>query len=189
MSEQIYEYMRENTDFELPTNIVAEQANSMLQRQYAQLIQQGLGKEQLQEKLEDLKASSEDQAAQQLKTFFIMDKVADQLGIEVTDEEINGQIARLAMQQGQRPEQMRDQMEQNGTISQFKLRVREEKCISKLLENADINEKEPEDKDESEDDSDKGKGKKKAKKKKSKKKTKKSKKKKKKKKSKKKSSE
>lgn len=197
MSEQIYEYMRENTDFELPTDIVAEQANSMLQRQYAQLIQQGLSKEELQEKLEDLKASSEEQAAQQLKTFFIMDKVADQFNIEVTDEEVNGQIARLAMQQGQRPEQMRDQMEQNGTLSQFKLRIREEKCISKLLENADITEKAPDDedeKDESEDDSGKGKGKKKKKKtgkkkKKKQKKTKKSTKKKKKKKSKKKSSE
>jgi FKBP-type peptidyl-prolyl cis-trans isomerase (trigger factor) len=70
-----------------------------------------------------------------------MDKVADEFKIEVGDEEINGHIARLAMQRGQRPEKMREQMERDGSLAQFSLEVRQDKCIAKLLETAKITEK------------------------------------------------
>jgi len=90
-----------------------------------------------------LRAGSEQQAKEQLKAFFIMDKIAEKLEIEVTDEEINGHIARLAIQRGQRPERMREEMLRDGSLGQFRLQVREEKCIAKLLESAKITEVKP----------------------------------------------
>lgn len=144
MSEQIYKYMLDNTDFDLPTDIVADQANTLLQRQYANLIRQGLPEEYLKEQMEQLRAASEQQAGQQLKTFFIMDKVAEKLNIEVTEEELNGHIAQLAIQRGQRPERLREDMMRDGSLSQFRLQVREDKCVAKLLESAKITEVKPE---------------------------------------------
>jgi len=141
MTEQIYEYLLDNTDFELPLDIVGEQANMVLQRQYTNLIMRGLSREQVDEQLEQLQAGSEQQAEKQLKTFFIMDKVADELDVSVTEEEINGQIAQLAMQRGQRPEKMREQMERDGSLAQFSLQVRQNKCIAKMLETANVTEK------------------------------------------------
>ena len=38
---------------------------------------------------------------------------------------------------------MREQMERDGSLSQFKLEIRQNKCISKLLESANIIEQEP----------------------------------------------
>jgi trigger factor len=143
MTEQIYEHLLDNADFELPLDIVGEQANMVLQRQYTNLIMRGLSREQVEEQLEQLQAGSEQQAEKQLKTFFIMDKVADELGVSVTDEEINGQIAQLAIQRGQRPEKMREQMERDGSLAQFSLQVRQNKCIAKLLETANVTEKKP----------------------------------------------
>jgi len=140
MTNQIYKYMLDYTDFELPTDIVADQANTLLQRQYISLIRQGLRREQLDEQLEQLKAGSEKQAQEQLKTFFIMEKVAEKLEIDVTEEEVNGHIAQLAIQRGQRPEKMREQMLRDGSLAQFRLQVREDKCIAKLLESAKITE-------------------------------------------------
>ena len=144
MTEQIYEYLLDKTDFDLPMNVVAEQANSVLQRQYTNLLMRGLSREQIGEQIEQLQAGSEQQAQKQLKTFFIMDKVADKIGIDVTEEEINGHIAQLAMQRGHRPERMREDMERNGSLAQFSLEVRQDKCIAKLLETAVITEKKPE---------------------------------------------
>ncbi len=144
MTEQIYEYLLDKTDFDLPMNVVAEQAHSVLQRQYTNLLMRGLSREQISEQMEQLQAGSEQQAQQQLKTFFIMDKVADKLEINVTEEEINGHIAQLAMQRGQRPERMREEMERNGSLAQFSLEVRQDKCIAKLLETALITERKPE---------------------------------------------
>ncbi|MCX5635313.1 MAG: trigger factor [Planctomycetota bacterium] len=144
MSGQIYKYMLDNTKFDLPLSVVADQAMTLLQRQYTNLLRQGLGKEQLDEHMEQMRAGSEEQAKEQLKTFFIMDKVAEKLGIEVTDEEVNGHVAQMAVQRGQRPERLREDMLRDGTLAQFKLEVREEKCIAKLLETAKITEIEPE---------------------------------------------
>ena len=143
MAEQIYQYLHDNTDFDLPLNVVAEQANTVLQRQYTNLIMRGLSREQISEHMEQLQAGSEEQAKKQLKSFFIMDKIADKFEIEVSDEEINGHIAQLAIQRGQRPERMREDMERDGSLAQFKLEIRQKKCIDKLLETAKITEKSP----------------------------------------------
>ncbi len=143
MTEQIYKYLLENTEFELPMDVVAEQSATLLQRQYTNLMSLGLRREQLEEQMEQLRASSDQQAQKQLKTFFIMDKVAEQFEIEVSEEEINGHIAQLAIRQGQRPERMREEMVRNGLLTQFRLQVREDKCIAKLLESAKITETKP----------------------------------------------
>jgi trigger factor len=146
MSEQIYEYLLDNTNFDLPMDIVARQAGTILQRQYINLLSRGLSREQVDEQMEQLRAGSEEQAKHQLKTFFIIDKVAEKLEIDVTEEEINGHIAQVAIQRGQRPEKLKEQMERDGSLAQFRLDVRQSKCISKLLESANITEQQAEEK-------------------------------------------
>jgi trigger factor len=143
MVEQVYKYMLENTNFELPANVAAGYSMTLLRRQYANLINQGLPREQIEEHMEQLRAGSEQKANEQLKTFFIMDKVAEKLEIEVNDEELNGQIAQMAIQQGQRPEKLRQEMEKNGSLEQFRQQIRDEKCVEKLLESAKVKEVEP----------------------------------------------
>jgi trigger factor len=144
MSDQVYQHLLDNTTFELPMDIVARQAGSLLQRQYINLLSRGLQREQIDEQMEQLRAGSEEQAKQQLKTFFIMDRVAEKLGIAVTEEEINGHIAQVAIQRGQRPERLKEQMERDGSLAQFRLEVRQSKCVDKLLESAAITEQAPE---------------------------------------------
>ena len=142
-AEQIYQYLHDKTDFDLPLDVVAQQADTVLRRQYVNLLMKGVPREQVAEHMEQLQAGSEEQAKRQLKTFFIMDKVADKFGIEVSDEEINGHIAQLASQRNQRPERMKEQMEQDGSLAQFRLEVRQNKCVDKMLETAKITEKKP----------------------------------------------
>jgi trigger factor len=146
MNEQVYQYLLDHAKFDLPLDIVARQAGNVLQRQSMNLLSRGLSRQQIEEQMEQLRAGSEEQAKQQLKTFFIMDKVAEKLDVEVGEEEINGHIARVAIQRGQRPEKLKEQMERDGSLSQFRLDVRQSKCISKLLESASITEQPPEEK-------------------------------------------
>jgi trigger factor len=143
MTEQIYKYMLDNTNFDLPMDVVAEYSTTLLQRQYSNLLMQGLSREQIEEQMEQLQAGSEQRAKEQLKIFFIMDKIAEKLDIDVSEEEINGHIAQLAIQQGQRPERMREEMVRDGSMEQFRLQVRENKCVAKLLESAKITEIKP----------------------------------------------
>jgi trigger factor len=140
MAEQIYKYLLESTSFDLPLDVVAQQASTVLQRQHVRMMQQGLSREKMDEEMANLRASSEDQAKDQLKTFFVVDKVCDKLDIQVSDEEVNGQVAQLATQRGQRPERMKEQMARDGSLGQFRLEIRQNKCIEKLLESATITE-------------------------------------------------
>ncbi len=143
MADQIYKYLLDKTTFDLPVEVAADQAVALLRRQYMNLMMQGFAREQIDQHIEQLKAGSEQQAQQQLKIYFIMDKIAGKLGIQTTEEEINGRIAQLAVQRKIRPERLREEMQRDGSLEQFKLQVREQKCVAKLLESAKITEVEP----------------------------------------------
>ena len=140
MGDQVYKYLLEKISFELPESIVADQSMRILQRQYSSMLMQGLPKEQVEERMKTLQGSSEGQAQEQLKLFFIMDKIAETLDIKVTEEEINGQIAQAAVSRGRRPEKMREEMLKDGSLAQFSMQVREQKCIEHILEKARIKE-------------------------------------------------
>jgi len=143
MQESVYEYLLAKTEFDLPTAVVADQAEQLLKRQYTSLLMQGQKSDQVAELMENLKASSEEQARSQLKTFFIMDKISEKLEIKASEEEINGHIAQVAMQRQMRPEKMKEQMLRDGSLSQFALEVTQQKCVDKLLETAKIKEVTP----------------------------------------------
>jgi len=143
MTQQIYRCLLDNTVLDLPVDIVADHSTTLLQRQFSNLLMRGLAREQIEQQMEQLRAGSEQQAKEQLKTFFIMDRIAEKLKVEVSEEEINGRIAQLAIQRGQRPERMRQEMVRAGSLAQFRLQVREDKCIAKLLESAKITEVKP----------------------------------------------
>ena len=140
MAQQIHDYLLENIKLELPEDVVADQSRQILQRQYTNMLMQGLEREQIDSQMAQLQASSEEQAVQQLKLFFIMDKVAEKLDIKTTEEELNGHIAQVAAQRGRRPEKMREELARDGSLAQFSIQVREQKCVEKMLENANITE-------------------------------------------------
>ncbi len=140
MGDQVCKYLLENTSFDLPADVVADQSMRILQRQYTNLLMRGLERSQIEERMEELRASSENQAHEQLKVLFIMDKIAEKLGVEVSEEEINGHIAQVAAKRGRRPEKVREELAKDGSLAQFSLQVREQKCIEKMLESANITE-------------------------------------------------
>lgn len=138
MSDQIHKYLREKTQFDLPENIVAAQAEQLLRRRYSSLLTRGVPVEQIQEKADEIKATTDEQAKEQLKIYFIMEKLASKLDISVSEEEINGRVAQLAIQQGRRPEKVREEMVRDGSLASFGIQLREEKCLEKLLASAKI---------------------------------------------------
>lgn len=144
MRQSVRKFLLEKVDFQLPADIAADQSKELLQRQYTRLLMQGVKTEDIQKQMDQLKAASVEQAEEQLKTFFIMDAVAKKLGIQTTEEEINGYIAQAAMYRQVRPETLRHQMSRDGSLAQVALEIREIKCIDKILETAKITEVEPE---------------------------------------------
>jgi trigger factor len=148
MADQVYQHLLEKAKFDLPETIVADQSTRILQRQYTNMLMRGLPREQVEQQMQQLRASSDEQAEEQLKLFFIMGKVAEQLEITASEEEINGHIAQIAAQRNRRPDKVREELARDGSLAQFKLQVREQKCVEKILESADIKDAKPDKKEE-----------------------------------------
>ena len=138
MSQQVYRYLAEQIDFELPVGIATRYADRALQQQYFRLLQQGVPQEQITQNLEQLRASSSAESQQQLKMSFILEKVSEEFGIEVSDGEVNAVIAQAAAQYGRRPERMREEMHREGRLEQIKDQLRDEKAVDQILEMAEV---------------------------------------------------
>ncbi len=140
MRDQIDEYLLNNTAFDLPEGVARRHADRVLQRRYVDLLQAGIRREEVEERMTEIQASVDEQAKRDLKLSFIFQKIADDRGIEVTDEEINSRLARMAALHGRRPERLRQELESDGTILQVAASIREEKVSRTLLDHADVTE-------------------------------------------------
>ena len=138
MAQQVYDHLDKAVEFELPADLAARHADRFLQRRYYELLQQGVPAEQMTENLEQLRASSSEQANKQFKMSFVMEEVADNLGIEVDSAEINGVVAQIAARYGRRPEKVREEMQKEGRLESLANQLRDEKAIDKILESAEV---------------------------------------------------
>ena len=142
--QQLTDALVEKVELELPKGITDQQAARVLQRQGMEMMYRGVPEEEVKAKLAEMRSESEEQAARQLKQFFILDKASKELEIDVDEQELNGRIAMMAMQQGRRPDKLRQEMAKQGQIEQLYLQLREQKTLDKILESAKVTEVEGE---------------------------------------------
>ncbi len=143
MRAQVREYLLESTDFELPEGVAKRHAVRMLQRRYVDLLQMGIPQEQIDERLTEIQAGVVQQSQQDLKLSFILQKIADEQDIEVTDAEIMGRVAQMAQAYGRRPERLRQELESDGSLAQVGVAMREEQAIDAVLRDAKVTEMTP----------------------------------------------
>ena len=143
MRRQVQEYLLTNTQMDVPQRLKAAQADRVVNRRAMDLMQRGMPRAQIEQNLEQLKQGAEAEAERELKLFFILGKLGEDHAVEVGDDEVNGQIAMAAIQNGQRPESLRQRMEQDGSLANLYVQLREQKTLDKLLESAEVEEVEP----------------------------------------------
>ncbi len=138
MHQQVREQLLEAINLELPEGITGRQAERNLQRQKLEMLYRGMSEQEAEEKVAELRSESEEEARKQLAEFFILDAAAKKLEIEVQDNEVNGRVAMLAMQQGRRPEKLRQEMRRRGELENLYLQIREHKTLDKIIEQATV---------------------------------------------------
>lgn len=138
MYKQASEQLLEKVELELPEKLTSRQAERVLYRQAMELSYRGVQGPELEQQIAEARSAGEEQAAEQLKQFFILDKASKDLEIEVTEQELNGRISMLAMQQNRRPEKLRQEMIQKGQIEQLYLSIREQKTLEAVIEKATV---------------------------------------------------
>lgn len=138
MRQQVMKYLAEKTDFELPAGLTAQQAARSLERQRMELMYRGVDPKEIEQNMAELRSASAARATTELKQFFIINKAAETLDVQIEEQEINQQIVQMAMQQGKRPEQFRDELIKSGQAQTLVQQVREHKTVDKILEDAKV---------------------------------------------------
>ncbi len=147
MRDQVAKALLDGVSFDLPTKLSTKQEGRIVQRRAMDLLQRGVPEDQIIANLENLRGGAKDEAVRELKLFFILQKVANDQEIDVTEGELNGNIAAIAAQRQVRPEKLKQQMASEGSLQTLYVRLRELKAIDKILETAKITEVEPEKKE------------------------------------------
>jgi trigger factor len=140
MRDQIQEYLLENTELDVPEGVANRHAARVLQRRYLEMLRMGIPQEKVDENMTELKAAATEQAQKDLKLQFVLEKVAEQQDLEVTEGEVNSRIAQMAAYYGRRPERLRQELAQDGTLEQLAVSMLQEKALDALLSKAKVEE-------------------------------------------------
>lgn len=138
MREQVSEQLLAKIDFPLPAKISEAQIARSLEQQRMELLSRGLEATAVENRLAELRSKSETDARNRLKLFFIMARLGEHFGVQVTEQEVNGRIAMMAAQQNMRPEQMRQEIEKSGRAGEMISMIRDAKVSDRIISQAKV---------------------------------------------------
>jgi len=120
-------------EFELPEALVERQIDLRLERGLRALAAQGMKAEDLKKMdLNRLRAGQRDQAVQEVKASLLLNQIAEEEKIEVSDQEIDREVEALAQQSKQSAEAIRTRLTREGALDRIRNRIRNEKTLDFL---------------------------------------------------------
>jgi len=140
MRQQVASALLDQVEMTLPENLTERQAARNIERRRLELMHRGETEQAIEQRLAELRASSHDVAGRELKLFFILDEVARQNDVQVTESEVNGRIAQIAAERGERPDKVRDQLIRGGHVQGIAQQIREHKALDSILSKAKVEE-------------------------------------------------
>lgn len=130
----VTELIKRNS-IEVPEALVERQVDVRLERGLRALAAQGMKQQDLKKMdFNRLRAGQRDQAEQEVKASLLLDKIADEEKIVVTDEEMNQEVEALAAQSKQPVEAIRERLTHDGALDRIRARIRNEKALEFLYQ-------------------------------------------------------
>ena len=142
LRDQLSRYLLDHTSFELPDRLTEQQVARTTTQTMLNLYRQGVPPSEVEKRIDELRTSAREEALRSMKLVFIMEKLADEIEVTVTEGEMNGQISLIAQQQGRRFDRVRDDLAREGALAGMYAQLRDEKILDALIEKADITEEE-----------------------------------------------
>jgi trigger factor len=138
LKDQILEQLLQANAFDVPEGMVEEQTKHLVGDTKMRLATQGMELKQLGVSEEKLLEDYRSTAEKQVRTFLILEKIAGQEGITVTDEEVEKRLQEIAERIRQKFDAVKRYYEKNELIPEVKAGILTDKTLSYLLEKANI---------------------------------------------------
>lgn len=140
MHEQIGKFLAENTKMDVPEGLSERQTERSISRRGMEMRHMGVPATEVDKALDEMRGEARDQVVSDLKLFFILEKIAEDRDIDVREEELNAAIAQIAQRSNKRFDRMRDELSQGEGMTTLYLRLRDQRVLSSLLEDAEVTE-------------------------------------------------
>jgi len=102
------QYLLDNTKLEVPSGLSHRQTDRLVARRMVDMYRRGVPEQTVEKQADELRARAGEDTVNELKLFFIMEKIAEKMEIDVADDELNGAIAMIAQHQNKRFDRVRD---------------------------------------------------------------------------------
>ena len=133
--DKLFAALTEKFTFPVPESLVQEQIDTRLERGLRALAAQGMSPDQMR-KLDftRLRGAQRDSALTEVKTSLILDRIAAEENLTVSDEELNHELQMAAMQSGEPVDTLKVRLTQDGGLARIREQLRREKTASLLYE-------------------------------------------------------
>ncbi len=125
-------------DFPVPESLVEHQMDVRLERVVRSLAQQGVDPRAVNVDWVSLRRKQEDRAKDDVKAELVVDRIATEETIDVTEEELQHELEHMASHSGQSAEAVRASLTKQGTLDRMKAKLRSDKTLDWLAQNANV---------------------------------------------------
>jgi len=122
----------EAAPFDVPPSLVASETDRMLGRYEMQLRQQSLPEESIPKLLDEARAQAETRVKRDLRLSFLLDAIATERKVFVTENEVRSELAQVAARYEKSVPDMEDYMERNRLMPALRSELRDRKTMAEL---------------------------------------------------------
>jgi trigger factor len=133
--DRLFAAMNERFNFAVPESLVQQQIDERLERGLRALAAQGMGAEQMRKlDFNRLRTAQRDGALAEARTNILLDRIAHEESITVSDEELDHEVYLAALQSRESEETLRARLEKEGGLQRIREQMRREKTAHLLYE-------------------------------------------------------
>ena len=140
MEEDLVGQLIKSANFEAPSMMVDAEAEHLIKDAQNRLQYMGYKKEDIEKEEAAMKQKFRDEAARRVKSYFILDKVAELEKLSATEEDIGKRVELLAARGKKTTEEAKKYLEENNLMEDAKAEIAQDKAMEFLIENAKIEE-------------------------------------------------
>jgi trigger factor len=125
-------------DFPVPESLVEHQMDVRLERVVRSLAQQGVDPRAVNVDWVSLRRRQEERARDDVKAELVIDRIASEEKIDVTEEELQHELEHMAGHSGESAEAIRARLTKQGALDRMKAKLRSDKTVDWLAQNAHV---------------------------------------------------
>src|SRR3974390_367723 len=125
-------------DFPVPESLVEHQMDVRLERVVRSLAQQGVDPRAVNVDWVSLRKRQEERARDDVKAELVIDRIASEEKIDVTEEELQHELEHMASHSGESAEAIHARLTKQGALDRMKAKLRSDKTVDWLAQNARV---------------------------------------------------